>query len=84
MRFLAALLLALPLQVFAPAGTPPEIVRRLHAEVVASLKAPDLLERFAAVGAEPVGSTPEQFVERIRSDGVRWAEVIKAGNVKVQ
>jgi len=69
---------------FAPAGTPPEIVRRLQSEVVAALKAPDLLERFAAVGAEPVGSTPEQFVERIRSDGVRWAEVIKAGNVKVQ
>jgi tripartite-type tricarboxylate transporter receptor subunit TctC len=69
---------------FAPAGTPAEIVRRIHAEVVAALKAPDLRERFAAVGAEPVGSTPEQFVERIRSDGVRWAEVIKAGNVKVQ
>jgi tripartite-type tricarboxylate transporter receptor subunit TctC len=69
---------------FAPAGTPADIVRRIHAEVVAALKAPDLRERFAAVGAEPVGSTPEQFVERIRSDGVRWAEVIKAGNVKVQ
>ena len=69
---------------FAPAGTPAEIVRRIQTEVVAALKAPDLRERFDAVGAEPVGSTPEQFVERIRSDGVRWAEVIKAGNVKVQ
>jgi tripartite-type tricarboxylate transporter receptor subunit TctC len=69
---------------FAPAGTPTEIVRRLQTEVVGALKAPDLRERFDAVGAEPVGSTPEQFVERIRSDGVRWAEVIKAGNVKVQ
>ena len=69
---------------FAPAGTPPEIVRRLQTEVAASLKAPDLRERFDAVGAEPVGSTPEQFVERIRSDTVKWAEVIKAGNVKVQ
>ncbi len=69
---------------FAPAGTPPEIVRRLQAEVAAALKAPDLRERFDAVGAEPVGSTPEQFVERIRSDSVKWAEVIKAGNVKVQ
>jgi tripartite-type tricarboxylate transporter receptor subunit TctC len=69
---------------FAPAGTPAEIVRRIQTEVVAALKAPDLRERFDAVGAEPVGSTTEQFVERIRSDGVRWAEVIKAGNVKVQ
>jgi tripartite-type tricarboxylate transporter receptor subunit TctC len=69
---------------FAPAGTPREIVARLQRDVVAALKAPDLLERFDAVGAEPVGSTPEQFVERIRSDAARWGEVIKAANVKAQ
>ena len=69
---------------FAPAGTPAEIVRRLHAETLAALKASDLRERFEAIGAEPVGTTPEQFVERIKSDTVRWAEVIKAANVKVQ
>jgi len=69
---------------FAPAGTPKEIVARVQAEVVAALKAPDLLERFTAVGAEPVGSTPEQFVERIKSDATKWAEVIRAANVKVQ
>jgi tripartite-type tricarboxylate transporter receptor subunit TctC len=69
---------------FAPAGTPPDIVRKLQSETVAALKSPDLLERFDAVGAEPVGSTSEQFVERIRSDGVRWAEVIRKADVKVQ
>jgi tripartite-type tricarboxylate transporter receptor subunit TctC len=69
---------------FAPAGTPPEIVARLQREVVAALQAPDLLERFASVGAEPVGSTPAEFVERIRSDAQRWSEVIRAANVKVQ
>ncbi|HWA39295.1 MAG TPA: tripartite tricarboxylate transporter substrate binding protein [Burkholderiales bacterium] len=69
---------------FAPAGTPPEIVARLQREIVAALQAPDLLERFAAVGAEPVGSTPEQFVERIRSDATRWSEVIRQAGVKVQ
>ena len=69
---------------FAPAGTPADIVRRVQAEVAAALKAPDLRERFDAVGAEPVGSTPEAFVERIRSDAVRWAEVIRTANVKVQ
>jgi tripartite-type tricarboxylate transporter receptor subunit TctC len=69
---------------FAPAGTPPDTVRRLQAEVVKALQAADLRERFDAVGAEPVGSTPEQFVERIKSDAARWAEVIKAANVKVQ
>ena len=69
---------------FAPAGTPADIVRRLQAEVVAALKAPDLRERFDAVGAEPVGSTSEQFVERIRSDAIRWSEVIRKADVKVQ
>jgi tripartite-type tricarboxylate transporter receptor subunit TctC len=69
---------------FAPAGTPADIVRKLHAEVAMVLKSPDLRERFDAVGAEPVGSTPEQFVERIRSDSVRWAEVIRKADVKVQ
>jgi tripartite-type tricarboxylate transporter receptor subunit TctC len=69
---------------FAPAGTPPDIVRRLQAEVAAALKSPDLRERFDAVGAEPVGSSSEQFVERIKSDSVRWAEVIRKADVKVQ
>lgn len=69
---------------FAPAGTPPDIVARLQREIVAALQAPDLLERFATIGAEPVGSTPQQFVERIRSDAARWADVIRAANVKVQ
>jgi tripartite-type tricarboxylate transporter receptor subunit TctC len=69
---------------FAPAGTPPEVVARVQREVVAALQAPDLLERFAAVGAEPVGSTPAEFVERIRSDAARWSEVIRKADVKVQ
>ncbi len=69
---------------FAPAGTPRDIVLRVNAEVLAALKAPDLLERFAAAGAEAVGSTPEQFVERIKSDAAKWAEVIRAANVQVQ
>jgi tripartite-type tricarboxylate transporter receptor subunit TctC len=69
---------------FTTAGTPPDIVRKLQAEVVASLQAPDLRERFDAVGAEPVGSTPEQFVERIKSDAARWGEVIRKADVKVQ
>jgi tripartite-type tricarboxylate transporter receptor subunit TctC len=69
---------------FAPAGTPREIVERLQREVVAGLKAPDVVERLAAVGADPVGSTPAQFVERIRHDSAKWAEVIKAANIKPQ
>ncbi|HEY2337562.1 MAG TPA: tripartite tricarboxylate transporter substrate binding protein [Burkholderiales bacterium] len=69
---------------FAPADTPREIVERLQREVVAGLAAPDVRERFRAVGAEPVGNTPAEFVERIRRDAARWSEVIKAANVKAQ
>jgi len=69
---------------FAPAGTPPEAVARIQREVVAGLKSPDVLERFTAVGAEPVGSTPAEFVERIRSDAASWAEVIRTANIKAQ
>jgi len=69
---------------FAPAGTAPDIVRKLQSETVASLQSADLRERFDAVGAEPVGSTSGEFVERIRADGVRWAEVIRKADVKVQ
>ena len=69
---------------FGPAATPKDVVARVSADTAAALKAPDLRERFAAVGAEPVGSTPEQFAERVRADTVRWAEIIKAANIKVQ
>jgi tripartite-type tricarboxylate transporter receptor subunit TctC len=69
---------------FAPAGTPKDVVARVSADTAAALQSPDVRERFAAVGAEPVSSTPEQFLERIRADTARWAEIIKAANVKVQ
>ncbi len=69
---------------FAPAGTPKDIVSRVQVEVLAALKAPDVIEHFTRIGAEPVGSTPEQFVERIRSDAAKWGDVIRQANVKVQ
>ncbi|MGQ0510616.1 MAG: Bug family tripartite tricarboxylate transporter substrate binding protein [Betaproteobacteria bacterium] len=69
---------------FAPAGTPAAIVARVQAEVVISLAAPDLRERFSQVGAEAVGSTPQQFTARILADTAKWAKVIKAANVKLQ
>jgi tripartite-type tricarboxylate transporter receptor subunit TctC len=69
---------------FAPAGTPKDIVGRVQAEVIAALKAADLIERFANVGAEPVGSTPEQFTRRIVADAQKWARVIQAAGIKPQ
>ena len=69
---------------FAPAGTPKDIVTRVQADVNAALQASDLRERFASIGAEPVGGTSEQFTARILSDTARWAQVIKAAKVKIE
>jgi tripartite-type tricarboxylate transporter receptor subunit TctC len=51
---------------------------------MAALQAADLRERFASVGAEPVGGTSEQFTARILSDTNRWAQVIKTAKVKIE
>jgi tripartite-type tricarboxylate transporter receptor subunit TctC len=69
---------------FAPAGTPREIVAKVHGDVAALLHAPDLLERFASVGAEPTGGTSEAFTARILADTARWAQVIKTAKVKIE
>jgi len=68
----------------APAGTPRDIIMKLHAEVVKALAAPDLLERFRATGIEPVGSTPDQFATVIREDIARWGKVVRAANIRAE
>jgi tripartite-type tricarboxylate transporter receptor subunit TctC len=68
----------------APAGTPPDIVSRISADTAAALADAGLRAHFAAAGAETVGGTPAQLAARIKADAAKWAEVIKAANVKVQ
>jgi len=68
--------------VLAPAGTPHEIVARLHAEIVRALRLPDVRERLAADGAEAVGSTPEEFAAFIRSEIEKWAAVAKSAGIR--
>ena len=69
---------------FAPSGTPREVVAKVHGDVAALLHAPDLLDRFASVGAEPVGGTQEQFTARILADTAKWAQVIRTAKVKIE
>jgi tripartite-type tricarboxylate transporter receptor subunit TctC len=66
-----------------PAGTPAEIVNRLHAEVVSILNLPEVKQQFTRLGAEPVCSTPQQFAELIRSETARWSKVVKDSGAKV-
>ena len=67
--------------VLAPAGTPREIVARLNVEIVRALRLPDVKQRLAADGAEPVGSSPEEFAAFIKSEIEKWARVAKAAGI---
>ena len=66
----------------APAKTPREIIVRLNTELLKILQRPDIKARFAAEGAEGLGSTPEEFGTYIKSEIDRWGRVIKAAGVR--
>ena len=68
--------------IFAPKGTPPEIVARLHAELVKILRAPEVKEQLAALGAEPVGDTPEEFGAFLKADKARWGKIIQEKGIR--
>lgn len=65
-----------------PAGTPRPIVQKIQADSAKILAQPDVRERLAALGLEPVGSTPEQFDAFVRAEIAKWAKVVKANNIK--
>ena len=67
-----------------PAATPAEIRNRLHAEVVKILRSPDIKEKLLGMGAEPVGSTQEQFGAFIKSEVAKWGKVIRDANIKAE
>ena len=69
--------------VVMPAKTPPEIVNKLNAEITKALKNPAVLEKLAAQGAQPLGSTPEQYGAYLRSEIQRWGAVAKATGAKL-
>ena len=62
--------------IFAPAGTPPAIVRKLSAALITILSEPDLARRLTAQGVEPQGSTPQELARLIDEDRARWKPVI--------
>ena len=70
--------------VFAPAATPKEIVRTLADAVMRAARDPDMRRRLHEQGAEPVGSTPEEFAKFMRAEVARWAEVVKVSGAKAE
>ena len=69
--------------VFAPAGTPVTVINRLHSEIARIVNLPDIRDRFLALGAEPVGSTPEQFSAFYRKEVAKWAKVVKDSGAQI-
>lgn len=68
--------------IIGPVGIPRNIVTRLSDEVLKASKSSTVIERFAALGSDPLGSTPEQFTDFIRKEYLKWAEVIKRAGLK--
>ena len=68
----------------APANTPVDVVRVLHRDTVKVLAGNDMKDQLAALGAEPIGSTPEAFTTTLQRDLAKWAKVAKAANVRAE
>jgi tripartite-type tricarboxylate transporter receptor subunit TctC len=70
--------------VFAPKATPPEIVRKLEAEFMKIAKQPDVAARLKQIGIEAVGNSTDAFTKILAADIVRWGEVAKSANIKIE
>ena len=68
--------------ILAPAGTPKNIITRLNGELVKIMNSPEMKEKLAATGTEPLTSTPEEFADYIQREMAKWADVIKRAGVK--
>jgi len=66
----------------APSGTAPEIVQRLHADVVKTLAGRELQQKLASEGALVVGNTPAEFAAYMRSETEKWSRVVKAARIQ--
>ena len=69
---------------FAPAGTPRDVVVKLNSAVAKAVNMPDVRDKFVAQGAETMSGTPEQVAAYVRSEVAKWAKVVKASGAKVE
>jgi tripartite-type tricarboxylate transporter receptor subunit TctC len=67
---------------FAPAGTPPAIVRKLQGEIAKIVQLPEIRERMTAIGIDPIGSAPEELASQLRADLARWTKVARTAGIK--
>ncbi len=68
--------------ILAPAGTPREVIDKLHGGIVRALRQPEVAKRLAAEGAEVIGSTPDEFGAHIKAEVARVAAVVRAAGIR--
>ena len=69
--------------VLAPAATPKDVVARLNSEMVKIIRSPDFAQRMQAIGAEPLGGTPDQMAKQIADETTKFAKLVKDGKVAI-
>ena len=70
--------------IFAPKGTPPEIIQSLNREINQLLVGEDVKKAFVSQGMDPRGSTPQEFAQLVRRDADRWAKVVKEQGIRAE
>jgi tripartite-type tricarboxylate transporter receptor subunit TctC len=70
--------------VMVPAATPSAVVAKLHGDIVAVLRMPDVTERLSSQGVEAIGSTPQEFASYIKTETAKWAKVIRESGAKAE
>jgi tripartite-type tricarboxylate transporter receptor subunit TctC len=69
--------------IFAPAGTPPAVIEKLHADVIRALRSPDIVQRLASQGVDSIGSSPSELAAFLRQDIAKYAKLVKAANITI-
>jgi tripartite-type tricarboxylate transporter receptor subunit TctC len=69
--------------VIGPAGLPPAVLAKLNLAVNEAIRSPLFTDRFALIGDEPAGGTPQDFADTIRRDSARWGEVVRRSGAKI-
>ncbi len=69
---------------FTTGGTPRDVVGRLQSEVARALAVPDIRRKFIEGGADPVGSTPDEFAAYFRSEIAKWSQTVKAAGIRIE
>jgi len=70
--------------IVVPSGTPNDIIARLRSEIASALTQPDIQEKLAGLGAEPIGNTPAEFAAMLKVETAKWGKIVKDANIQAE